>query len=655
MVPAPTMKASRLSELSLHTAACELKYAQSSHLVDMISKDEDLRLLRFQIHILEDDNDELRGQLSQETERSDAFERMVNEKLARAEEAEAHARELETDLQFREQEIQALQAEKEALQQSTEDVSAALTEKLALTRELSLLKPELEHLKAQAASTEALMTEKLSLQRELTNLQCELENAKREAKRALAKRRNTGVEIAQEEQMDELRRQLAKEKKLRQRAEEAAESAEGDMQHDDVRKQLAKERKARQKAEEQLQAQDNSEVEDVRKDLLKEKKAKAKLEESLETLKEELEQAKKNAQRATKRADGNAQADDQAEELRTELAKEKKERMRVQKAAQQSADENEAQKATLEEKLKQFRTKLKSTKDELKDTQTELATLREAAPVKKAPAKKPAATKANAKKRDATQMDPDATTLGTPGDGPTAKRAKKAPAGVGDKSTFSITPFLNKTTSVIADEDEEAESDDSPAVKKTKQPLAQQAAARSNVQPKKACQQKPKPALEMVTEEDEDDVHKQGQENAHSKGQTLKIKTKTQDGPDDTAAAKKKPKLRKSLADFTSFNPDAEVEKKKKRKLGGLGKTLFDEEAGDDGAAAPAASRKGLFGTKGFGLLGGGRKLAGGVNSSFIGGSSKVGTTLLTATDGSGFQFSPLKKARRNLDDTLRG
>ena len=253
-------------------------------------------------------------------------------------------------------------------------------------------------------------------------------------------------------------------------------------------------------------------------------------------------------------------------------------------------------------------------------------------------------------------MDPDATTLGTPGDGPAAKRSKKAAAGVGDKSTFSITPFLNKTTSVIQDEDDEADSDDtaSPAAKKTKKPLAQQPASKANVQPKKPRQQKPKPALEMVTEENEpEDVHKQGQENALA--QTLKIKTKTIDGPGeakDTAAAKKKPKIRKSLADFTSFNPDGEVEKKKKRKLGGLGKTLFDEEAGDDGAAAPAASRKGLFGTKGFGILGAGKK--GGLGSSILGGSSRVGTTLLTAGDGSGFQFSPLKKARRNLDDTLR-
>lgn len=166
----------------------------------------------------------------------------------------------------------------------------------------------------------------------------------------------------------------------------------------------------------------------------------------------------------------------------------------------------------------------------------------------------------------------------------------------------------------------------------------------------------------MVTEEHEpeENVHKQGQENKKP-AQTLKIKTKTADGPAEDAAGKKKdgkPKLRKSLADFETFRPDAEVVKSKKRKLGGLGKTLFDEE--DEGGAAPAkgfgAGGKGLFGMKGFGGFGvkGVGKGAGGVGSSFLG-SSRPGATLLTATDGSGFCFSPLKRARRGLDDTLRG
>ena len=83
-------------------------------------------------------------------------------------------------------------------------------------------------------------------------------------------------------------------------------------------------------------------------------------------------------------------------------------------------------------------------------------------------------------------MDPDATTLGTPGDGPAAKRGKKAARGVGDKSTFSITPFLNKTTSVIQEEeDEDEEASPVAAAKQFKQPLAEQP-TKANVPPKKA-------------------------------------------------------------------------------------------------------------------------------------------------------------------------
>ncbi len=644
------------SQQALTTAALELKYTKNSHLVDIITKDEDIRQLRFEIHVLEDDNDELREQLVQEQDRSDAFEKLVKENLLRAEEAEAQLQDLETDIRQREQELQALEAEKIALQHSSEDATAALTEKLALTRELSLLKPELEHLKAQAASTEQLMTDKLALQRQLTEIQCEVENAKREAKRALAKRRNTGVEIAQEEQMEDLKRQLAKEKRARQRAEDAAKSVDGDGEQDDIRKQLAKERKARQKAEEQLEsAQEMTQIEDVRKDLLNEKKAKAKLEEAIENLQAELEREKKAAVRAAKRADGNAKADDEAEELRTELAREQKERVKAENAAEKAKDEYESLKASREEKHERFRTALKNHKEKIKTLQAELAEAKAAVmapPPKKTAASKSPAAKANTKKRTAAQMDPDATTLGTPGDGPVAKRGRKVAAAIGDKSTFSMTPFLNKTTSVIqVDDDAEAsDAEASPAVPKKKQPLAQQPASKANVPPRKAAaQRKPKvPALEMVTEENEP-VESQGKENAKpAKGQTLKVKTKTADGPEnDVDPTKKKPKQRKSLADFASFNPQPDVEKRqKKRKLGGLGKTLFDEEE----AEAPGPLKRGLFGTKGFGLLGAKK---GGVGSSFLGG-SRAGTTLLTAGDGSGFQFSPLKKARRNLDDTLR-
>jgi hypothetical protein len=666
---------------ALHTAALELKYANNSHMVDIIEKVEDLRRSRFTVNCLEDSTDDLREQLQYEEDRADTFERLVNENLVRAEAAEARLAECEGDLRARENEIASLNAEAQALRDARLDNTAVLTEKLALARELSALKPELEHLKLQAATVEQLTAEKLDLQHQLTNAQCEVEKAKREAQRALAKRRNTVFEIAQEEQVDDLKRQLQKEKRARERAEEALENAQGGMDTDEILKQLAREKKMREKAEEELEAaRENTQIEDVRKDLLKEKKAKQRLEDVVENLQAEIEKAEKAAARALKRADGNASADDQAEELRQELSKEKKDRQRAETNGEHAAEEAETQRAALEDRLGRFREKLRSTKDKLKEMEAELAAAKEAAEVANAaaaaasamavaaPAPIKAETKTMAaalktakttKKRAAAAMEPEESALGTPGDGPGAKKRgrKGTSAGVGDKSTFSITPFLNKTMSADLEEQSEAEEEASPvAQKSTKQPLAPAESSKANAQPKNAARQrKPKaPMLEMVTEESED-VHSQGQENApKAKPVGMKLKTKTTDGPDEIREPSKKKRPRKSLVDFDTFRASEDKSttmQKKKRKLGGMGKTLMDEEDDSQPPAKGGFNARGLFGAKGFGALAGQKK-----GSSMLGKSSGLGkSVLLSAADGSGFQFSPLKRSRKNLDDTLRG
>lgn len=668
MAPLPPTMNPQQYQQALQTAALELKYTNNSHMVDILEKVEDLRRSRFTVNCLEDSTDDLREQLQYEEDRADSFERLVNENLARAEAAEAGLAEAEADLRARENEMAALSAEAQALKDAREDSTAVLTEKLALARELSVLKPELEHLKLQAATVEQLTAEKLDLQHQLTNAQCEIEKSKREAQRALAKRRNTVFEIAQEEQVDDLKRQLQKEKRARERAEEALEQAQGDMDTADIRKELAQEKKLREKAEEELEAaRGNTQIEDVRKDLLKEKKAKQRLEDVVENLQAELEKAEKTAARAVKRADGIASADDQAEELRQELAKEKKDRQRAEKNGETAAEDAEAQRAALEERLGRFREKLRSTKDKLKEMEVELAAAREAAEVAAAapppqPVAKTAAPKATkaTKKRAAAAIEPEESALGTPGDGPAAKkRGRKAPAAaVGDKSTFSITPFLNRTMNADMEEEEQSEVEEeaSPAAQKSiKQPLAPATSSKANAQPKKAAaQRKTKaPVLEMVTEETED-VHSQGQENApKAKAGAMKLKTKTADGPDETREPSKKKRPRKSLVDFDTFRASEEKSttmQKKKRKLGGLGKTLMDEEEDSQPAAKAGFSSRGMFGAKGFSAIAGPKKGSSMFSKSGIGKS-----VLMSAADGSGFQFSPLKRSRKNLDDTLRG
>jgi len=86
----------------------ELKYQHSNHIVDILSRDEDARKHRFEIHVLEYDNAELRGLLANEQETSEKLSRMVNEHLERAESAEAAVQSTEEALQTKEQEISSL-------------------------------------------------------------------------------------------------------------------------------------------------------------------------------------------------------------------------------------------------------------------------------------------------------------------------------------------------------------------------------------------------------------------------------------------------------------------------------------------------------------------------------------------------------------------
>jgi hypothetical protein len=211
-----------------------------------------------------------------------------------------------------------------------------------------------------------------------------------------------------------------------------------------------------------------------------------------------------------------------------------------------------------------------------------------------------------------------------------------------------------------ADMEEQSEAEDeeaSPvAQKSSKQPLAPAESSKANAQTKKpTAQRKQKaPMLEMVTEESED-VHSQGQENVpKTKAGGMKLKTKTNDGPDETREPNKKKKPRKSLVEFDTFRASEEKSttmQKKKRKLGGIGKTLMDEEDDSQAPAKGGFGARGLFGTKGYSVLAGQKK-----GSSMFNKSSGLGkSVLMSAADGSDFQFSPLKRNRKNLDDTLRG
>jgi hypothetical protein len=313
---------------------------------------------------------------------------------------------------------------------------------------------------------------------------------------------------------------------------------------------------------------------------------------------------------------------------------------------------------------------LKSTKEKLKEKETDLEKAQEAAAANPPEGTKP--TK-NPRKRPAAQIDPDAA-IGTPGDAVPAKRGKRSfTTAPGDKSTFSITPFLNRTMS-LAPESPESEKEEEPeveagaeaaiepevepdatptavpkkaarkgkaALKPKIKPLAPASSAKQNSKPSKRTKAAV-PSLEKVTEEEEavatqkETEPKDAPKDKLAKDSEYKETTTTTTVP--ALVPKLKPssmKPRKSLMSFATFTEEAPEKKKKKKLLNnntsGLGKTLFDEDDGDKLPAKPIPGR-GLFAGRALG------------KGAFAAKKSLKGP-LLTADDG--FQFSPLKKDRK--------
>ena len=555
----------------------------------------------------------------------------------------------------------------------TSDSNKILSEKLALSREISSLRPEVEHLRAQVESNQGLLSEKLSLQRQLSTLQVELENEKRTAARTISKQ---GKKMEQDDELrnelEEVRKELATEKKDRLKAEATAAKAEKALEKiqadlesqqratETLEAKLEKLAKKDTKASKRDEANDAA-LDELRQELEQEKALRVKAEKSLkkagsesaevEQLREELESEKQARQKAEKAVKKSSQQTDAAGDAQKELDEEKRERKKQEKEYTKTLAELQGRNTVLDDKLNAFREKLRTTKEKLKEKEAQLERAEQRAQT--APPTKTAteATKAvkNIRKRTAASVEPE-TNLGTPGDAP-AKRFKRGTSvsAMGDTSTFSLTPFLNRTGaapgSPIAEEDEEEASETAPIAApklKASKPLAPTAGVKANPKPRKKTALSS--VLAAVSEEaDTNDTSKDDSEN-----QPTKVPLKDADEGAPTLKAKKdsKPKPRKSLMSFANFTEEPAAEKKKKRKLGATaGKTLFDadddaEEGGSQPKPVGLGSGKGLFAARALGksVLGkGSRPISGGFG--------------MLSEDN--FTFSPLKKERRRMGDSI--
>lgn len=414
---------------SIKSTNLEHVYERALREAERLYEEERVRVLRVQLLLLEDENDELQERLEQNEVNAGAAEDRNEELQQHLAEVDAELQQVQTELKGRTRDVDHYKTEVDALNASNSDATKLLAEKFALTRELATLKPELEHLKSQTTTQQNLLAEKLALQRELSSLQVELDTEKRTVQRI--------------------------------------------------------------KSHDKVASNDDSA-----------------LAEEIEALKQELGKAQREAQK-------------------------------IDRESKKKTTDLESQKDVLETKLDAFRNKLRTTKEQLKEAQDELekvqaAKMAQSAELTKARLAGPAAAP-NPKKRNVTRFDPDMT-IGTPGHGGPAAKKQRTSGNVGDKSTFSMTPFLSRTTSILVDspeiekqasvdermkqqiddlvEEAEAEEDKQQevakkgpkakaaprklAAAKARQPLKESTKSKANAVVKK-------PSLPKVMEEDEDE------------------------------------------------------------------------------------------------------------------------------------------------------
>ncbi|KAL8871561.1 MAG: hypothetical protein Q9174_002633 [Haloplaca sp. 1 TL-2023] len=332
------------------------------------------------------------------------------------------------------------------------------------------------------------------------------------------------------------------------------------------------------------------------------------LEHQMMALRLELENEKRSIQRilakdVTARAE-DAKLDHQLKALQAELNGERREKAKVERESQEASNAWEAQKLTLESRLESFRSKLRSTKESLKESQQELQNsrtemsnnLQERNDVRVG---RDATT--NARKRTAKQMQSDSM-IGTPGNMAEDRRTKRKSTLPGDKSTFSITPYLNRRASVAPQSPSEVagETVESPST----------GPAPSTVQDVGNTAKKTVPAV--LVEISQNTMLAQGKNGKGSAKATAErtkrnsartLEQVAEEDKDDENGVEDSLKHAKTGANNEDRVAGSDILRKKRRLLGGsFGKTLFDEEDHESGKAG-SGSRP--FGSLSRGAFGG--------------------------------------------------
>ncbi|KAF4966142.1 hypothetical protein FSARC_6141 [Fusarium sarcochroum] len=389
------------------------------------------------------------------------------------------------------------------------------------------------------------------------------------------------------------------------------------------------------------------------------------LERQLSSIEVELENEKRSKQRMQSKSHDNDQLKEQFDEAKKELERLKKEHSRELREARGECDMLEGRVEDTKSRLKKTQANLKETLAELESCRSELEQARKAA-LNNKPRSVTMKEQPTGKRR-AQDMSVEDISIGTPGpDEATLRRPFKKRGAeralVGEKSTFSITPFLNRTKNMsdnMSDELSEVHS-----------PTGKTADAPEPVVPQEedAVGAGDSVSMEPIEEEAESDGQADAvvAEEEMSEPKAQKVRGRPRKALDDApttkknmpAQTKRKPKATKAslVLDIVSEeaevggteaepivkskkssglkanpvpsfsrvgNDDLDARKKKRKVLGGGNKTLFDD---DDGETVPKPPKM---------QMGPGRRLKaplGGLQGAF-----------------GGATFSPLKKDRRGV------
>lgn len=329
------------------------------------------------------------------------------------------------------------------------------------------------------------------------------------------------------------------------------------------------------------------------------------------------------------------------EELNKEVARAKREAQKTDRENRKKTVEWEGEKEHLEEKLEAYKGKLRSTKEQLQEAQEEIERLQAAKMAQSAEMTKVrlnGGAAANPRKRNIARFDPDMT-IGTPGNGGPAAKKQRFSVNPGDKSTFSMTPFLNRTLSILP-ESPNAEDNETQKKQKQKQKPGK-GPADGNTEDTSAAVPKSKAARSKVEKPSTAKAPTQKKEKANRP-----LKETTNAKANTTV---KKPQLEKLMEETSDVDSDQDQDDTNDNAENMTGSTtqhtsepttktnrlfpkrtnIFDEE---DGASAPKVRS-----------LGGGPGVFGRLNlKAKPNGKSKVLA-----------EFSPLKKDRRGMDWVL--